>query len=249
MRRFHSEQFGDVGTDIDLSAAERSHLFKTLRGRVGERVELLDGGGTIAIAEIEANQRLVIRDRTTTPEPKRKCHLFIAPPKRTAMDQLIRQCSEVGVWSITPMVSERSVSVPDSKGSGERWERILVEGCKQSGNPFFPEIHPRTTFPETVSQLETMNATVFFGCLGDAARSLRDLFVDDLIGQRGDVYWLVGPEGGFSGGEIESMRGGGFVGLDLGPWTMRSETAAVAGAVALVNALNGREGGDAQEND
>lgn len=92
----------EPGAEVTLDRSEETHLFKILRATPGDVVELLDGCGRIASAEVRPRRTLVIRDIRTLEPPARRVHLYIAPPRRQKMDSVLREATELGVWRIVP---------------------------------------------------------------------------------------------------------------------------------------------------
>lgn len=231
MHCFYCAEIGTAGEKAILDGRDVKHLFKTLRARSGEQVELTDGKGTFAIAEIGSDRELVIVDKNEITPPPLRIHLYVAPPKKQKMDALLKQCAEIGVWSINPMITARSVSTPEKNSVLERWRALLLEGCKQSKNPFLPEISMPISFEQAVGQAQERNYCCFYGSpRGEKAGVTRPA---DCC----DVAWFVGPEGGFSPEEEAYMLDRGVRELKIGPWVLRVETAAVCGSSLLQWAL------------
>ncbi|QSH40809.1 RsmE family RNA methyltransferase [Lentisphaerota bacterium ZTH] len=230
MHCFFCKNTGSPGDEAELESTERKHLFKTLRAAPGEQVKLLDGKGSVILAEISTAKNLIILSVNRQQRPRNELHLFLAPPKRQKMDQLLRQCSEVGITNIHPMITQRSVSAPEKVS--ERWLTLLQEGCKQSGNPFLPEINTPVKFPAAVDFIKKNSISAYFGAVKGTHPSPEN--ISNRIG------WIVGPEGGFTENEEEQMLDAGITPLRLGSYVLRVETAAVCG-VTLLNFLSNRE--------
>jgi 16S rRNA (uracil1498-N3)-methyltransferase len=228
MRCFFCENITEAGSHVALPEREAQHLFKTLRGRTGDVLMLIDGRGTLAAARVEDGKRLSVIERNTVAEPDIKIHLFISPPKHNKMDQLLTQCCETGIWSITFVITEHSVVRPEEGAVPERWNVHLREGCKQSKNPFLPGLGEVISFSGMVEKIKESGVAAFYGSVEKTESGL------GIIG-KSDVAWIVGPEGGFSTAEEECMKASGFTPLNLGRWVMRVETAAIAGSVILMN--------------
>lgn len=227
MHSFYCRSIPGAGQSVRLESHDEKHLFKTLRGKPGDPVELLDGRGAIAQARITASRELEVTERSATPEPPLKLHLFVAPPRRNPMEQMLRQCAEVGVWSITPVITERSVALPARESAPERWEVILQEGCKQSRNPFLPQLRAATGFGDMLEAIRRGGMTALFGAPGAGKAQMPD--------EAADLMWIVGPEGGFSPEEEERLREAGARPCRIGRWIMRVETAAVCGAALFLH--------------
>lgn len=229
MRCFYSPTIGEVGDTAELDSRDVKHLFRTLRAKSGDDIELMDGCGRSAIARIEPGDEIIITSVEVTPEPKVKIHLFVAPPKKGSMDQMLKQCAEVGVWSIHPMFTSRSVSTPEKQKTFDRWQVLLTEGCKQSKNPFVPKIQEPIAFVEAIRQTQEHEYVAYFGATDHETLSKSENCSEGTI----DVAWFVGPEGGFTDDEQELMIDVEFNKLAIGRCVMRVETAAITGASLL----------------
>ncbi|MHB9139092.1 MAG: RsmE family RNA methyltransferase [Victivallaceae bacterium] len=228
MHCFYCEKISDPGSVAELDERDWKHLFKTLRALPGEDVMLMDGRGTIGEAIVAEGREVIVGRCERIAEPDVKLHLYLAVPKKQKMDQLLKQCAELGVWTIVPMTSARSVVMLSGDSAPERWDALLREGCKQSHNPFLPQVKELMKLGEAVKAVAAQPVTPFFGA--------PDARVTDAgIGKSGnELAWFVGPEGGFAPEEEQLMLEHGFNKLCIGNWTMRVETAAVCGAAVLL---------------
>jgi len=231
MHCFFCSAIGPAGSPAALETDDRKHLFRTLRAVPGEVVELTDGHGTLATAEVADGQNLTVKTVTKVSPPAVKIHLFIAPPRHQKMDILLKQCAEIGVWSLVPMLTARSVSTPEKAAVLERWRTLLIEGCKQAKNPFVPEIMLPIDFSTAVKLASKQGYRGFIGSLRASSHPAA------LTEKVSDAAWFVGPEGGFTEAEEAIMKAAGFTELRLGPWVLRVETAAVVGAAILLRDL------------
>ena len=230
MRTFFCETIPAPGEAAELEKSEFDHLFRTLRAAPGDEVALFDGCGLVAVARVEPRRTLVIQERRREPEPARRLHLYCAVPRRAKFDVLLMQAAELGVWSIRLLHCERSVAQPEGSG---RWETLLREGCKQSKNPFLPRILPMVKPSEALEEIRARKIQAFFGAVDAGKASPRE----ETAG--GDFAWLVGPEGGFTPEEEQAFLAAGVRGLNLGPYVLRLETAAVCGLAVLRQRMAG----------
>ena len=231
----HAFRFDDLastesGSFFCLDSREEAHLFRILRARPGETVAVLDGHGAVGTAVVEADRRLRLESKRTVPPPARRLHLYFAPPKKQKLDALLKQAVELGVFELVPMLCERSVVQPGENSVAGRWMDLLFEACKQSGNPFLPEVASPMPFAAALSRArETCGALV-------VGSNRTGVFPD--LGTASDVAFFVGPEGGFTDAETDAMFAAGAIPLRIGGWTLRVETAAIAG-LGVLNVLMG----------
>lgn len=223
MRTVFVENPPPPGGEVALEKREAEHLFRVLRAAPGERFRLLDGRGGVSVAEVLPGKVLRVETAERFPEPGLKLHLFFSLPRRNRLDALLPACAELGVWKLHPVICARSVA---DGAPNERWKLQLVEGCKQSGNPFLPLVaEPEPLLPALRSAADAGIALFYGRVRGDA--EFRPLSV---VGEAG---WTVGPEGGFTPEEESALEEVGARPLNLGPWVMRLETAAQCGLAVL----------------
>ncbi len=222
MHRVFCENIPPAGAFAEIESREKEHLFKVFRASPGDTVELLDGAGKIARGIVEPGRVIRIESVKEFSEPALKLHLCCALPRKQKLDQMLKQAAELGVWSIRPLNCIRSVA---EGGPKERWDLLLREACKQSGNPFMPQLFPEEKLHGALSRLQSENITVYYGAvvpdgkLPGAAGTQRAL--------------LIGPEGGFAPQEIELMEKSGALPFNFAPYVLRLETAAICGLAAL----------------
>ena len=224
-RFFAPELFEAPDGLVELPEAEGRHAVKVLRLRPGDDVLLLDGRGGLGEAELAESsrdgRRVVCRigRRWRVPSPSRRWHLHVALPHGKAADLVFRMATELGFWRMTPIICQYSVARPtDISGS---WAAILQTACKQSVNPWMPELSAPLPFDAALAAAPPMG---FYGAVpGDCRPSMPQCPADD-----GDFSLWIGPEGGFSPNECEALAGHGLAPLTVGGWTLRVETAVAA---------------------
>ena len=224
MHRIFCSEIPEAGEVFLPAPREAEHLFKVFRARPGDAVELLDGRGKRAEAEVIPGKQLIIHKVAVCEEPEEKLHLCCALPRRQKFDVLLKQAAELGAWSIRPLNCERSVAEGNPR---DRWEVLLQEACKQSGNPFLPEIFREANVKDTLAALKKENIDIYYGSV-----KVIPLFDDKLPCNRQKAV-LIGPEGGFTDEEIAVIEAAGGKPLNLGPHILRLETAAVAALAVL----------------
>lgn len=224
LRRFFCENILEDGTVV-LSDQEKRHLFTSLRHRSGDKLLVLDGRGTVALAEIRG-KNIVVVSKEKHEAPKPAIHLFFCPPhNKQKTDIILAQATELGIATITPIVAQNSVSRPDA--TPQRWKIHLIEAIKQSFNPFLPAICPIMTLWEAIKYTREANYLSYFGSLKqDSKISLPNA-------NFANFAWFVGPEGGFTEAEEKIMLENAFRPLRISPYVLRIETACCAGITLL----------------
>jgi 16S rRNA (uracil1498-N3)-methyltransferase len=222
---------------VTLSPAESAHLVRSLRGRRGDSVVLLDGAGLVAegrLASADGAAAVVeLLKVSRAPLPSPVIVLAQAMPKGGTMDDLVRSAAEAGAAGIHPLMSGRSeVRLDPDRAEAKvaRWRQQAVEACKQCGNPWLAEVSVPRSFrawcdalPPPVPGEVRLTASLEIDAEPVAG-------VDLAAAAR--VTWLVGPEGDLTPEEYAAARHAGFRPVSLGPNVLRAENAALACVVA-----------------
>ena len=221
---FHTH-IGVPGELFTPEPREAEHLFRVFRARPGDRVLVMDGKGGRGEAEVADKKQLRFLNVLAPTVQEIELDLYCAIPKKAKLDSLLPQLPGLGVRSLHPLLLEHSVATGENP---ERWELLLREGCKQSGNPRLPRLYPPVFLDEALREVQSSGAELYFGSVTPA---------DPGREEPGKVRaWFVGPEGGFTGEEEQKLLRAGGRPLKLGNWIMRLESAAVAG-LAVLNRL------------
>lgn len=215
-----------------LSAEEAHHALHVLRLKVGETLNVFDGRGREAqarIAEISKGVvRLAILQQSSSPALPCRITLAQAIPKKS-MDLIVQKATELGVASIIPLVSDRSVVKLDEDSKRlDRWRDIALDSCKQCGNNWLPEIQPPKKAANFLSSPGKFDLKLI-GSLQPDARPLKEILSGTPApGRSGtSVLLLIGPEGDFTPAELNLAKSAGCLPLSLGPLVLRAETAAI----------------------
>lgn len=230
MRRFFFNPERETGNRILITGSEARHMTTVLRMQPGAEVELFDGRGRIVLGEIlristrkvEIHVRSsVVRQESTTP-----LTLVQAMLKGRKMDYLVQKATELGVHSFIPLTTRYCEKKAHSARTGDRWQRIMLEACKQCRRPIPMRINEPVSL-ENLSPPE--NSNLIMGWEDENSRPLSPALLLD--GQPNLL--LIGPEGGFHPDEVFHARQLGFSTVSLGPRILRAETAALAATTVI----------------
>ena len=212
-----------------LEEPESKHAIRVLRLPRGERVEPVDGKGGWYEAEIEDDHPkrclLNILDKKEDYRPLGySLHLAVAPTKNMErFEWFLEKSTEIGISEITPILCMRSER---RQVKMDRLERILIAAMKQSLKAYKPVIHPPIDFEEFI-HLDHPGTLGIAACFGSGRVGI------DQLGPEGPYTLMVGPEGDFTGQEVENAIQAGFAPFHLGSSRLRTETAAVYIAAAV----------------
>ena len=216
-----------------LTGPEAHHLAAVRRFTAGDRVVLFNGDGHDYPAEVVAPDRKRTLLNIGSPVVVNRELAFplvvaSALPKADRADFLIEKLTELGVTRFIPLVTARSVVVPKSV---EKFERAVIEASKQCGRNVRMAIDPPRKWADFLALVDLPPTRVILHTSPDP-RSPADV-------PRGAVVVAVGPEGGFTDDEVETL---GWVRVSLGPRVLRVETAAIAAAAVLGEPCRSRHG-------
>jgi 16S rRNA (uracil1498-N3)-methyltransferase len=232
LHRFYCEEINRPMAE--LAGAEARHLSQVLRLKAGDKVELFDGRGALAVAIIKntggKKVALQVEDVEVFAKPAAQVILVISVAKGGRFDWMIEKCTELGVDRIVPVLFERTVKQPKNPKIVERWNNIVISAAKQCRRVFLPQIDKPMTLEEAVEILKRdyLQAQLLFGSLSENSKSiLKFSFASK------DVIAFVGPEGGLAEDEANLLRENGAKEVRLTDTVLRVETAAVAFAAVL----------------
>lgn len=225
------------GAALTLPAGAARHV-QVLRLQPGDEVVLFDGRGgqwTAAIARMGRTDVDVTvgAHGPVEREAGREVHLALGVPANDRMDWLVEKAAELGVASIQPLLTDRTVVRLAGERAARRqehWQAIAIAACEQCGGNRVPQVHP----PLPLTQWQP--AAAMLRCvlsLDAAATPLLQLAASD----EGPVLLLSGPEGGLTEREEADARACGFAPVTLGPRVLRAETAPLAALAALTLAV------------
>jgi 16S rRNA (uracil1498-N3)-methyltransferase len=238
-RAFSPMELSEGDDELVLDEDESHHLGKVLRVQVGSFVEILDGRGSLVEAEISELDRKATRvkilGRKSVAPPNPFFRIAVAMTKANRWEEIIRPLTEMGVGRITPLVTERTeVRISSGKEMDKlgKWRKLAIEACKQSGNPWLPEIDLPVRFGELLSDKERAS---FIASL--RSHSVKPLV--DFERKPSNALLIIGPEGGWTKGEEDLALEKEVIPFSLGSSVLRTETAALCAlAVARVGFLD-----------
>jgi len=225
-----------------IEGDQHRHLSVVVRFRVGDEIRIFDESGARYRGRIEAveKERTILGLLEILPgsaEPHVKVVLAQAMLKPKAMDFIIQKATELGAAGIIPVRAVRSVARVDGRWDGKaaRWTRIAREAAKQSRRSSLPWIGR----PRPVDQLGDASGEgeARFVLSENVGLPLKTRLLETLeTGLPASALIAVGPEGGWTESELESLRARGFRPVSLCDRILRAETASLV-AIALIDHL------------
>lgn len=228
MPRFFTQTISREGGII--TGDDAKHIARVLRMKVGDLLTVCDTKGNDYDCMIEAldEHQVQLQVQKVCPsesEPTVRVHLYQAMPKSDKLELIVQKAVELGVDSITPVMTRRCVSKPDQKSMAkklERYNRIALEAAKQSGRGKVPQVLPMLELSDALCQMQKASCSILF--YENATAAARRV-----ISQAGaEIAVLIGAEGGFDEQEVAQAKEAGCHVLSLGKRILRCETAPLA---------------------
>ncbi len=240
---FFLEKSRAAGPDCILEGPEHHHLGRVARLRPGDEVWLFDEEGGKVKARVESvgaertRLRLGLRIPPGTGGPM--VSLVQALLKNKAMDEVIAGAVEWGVAAILPVQAERSVVRLDDGGERkiERWRQVALAAAKQCKSGRLPVFELPAELPGFLAAAKPGRKLIL---TEHGGRPLREVLAAVPAADGADRVeaWLmlIGPEGGFTEGEVEAATAAGYEPVSLGSNILRAETAALSAMAILIHA-------------
>jgi 16S rRNA (uracil1498-N3)-methyltransferase len=233
MPRFFVSDPIDAREEITIRGQEARHIDRVLRLRAGDRVDIFDGTGKEYQGKItrQGSQAVTVRIlETTVPDRESPLTVIMGQSliKGNKMDFIIQKATEMGVSEFVPFVSVRSITRLDGSKSDhrvDRWRKITVAASKQCGRVIPMRVESVLGFDETLRRSSAGTQRIILWERGEGKLKAFLRKKDQQSAGFPGVYFLVGPEGGFSDEEVRQAEAAHFVPVGLGSRLLRAETA------------------------
>jgi 16S rRNA (uracil1498-N3)-methyltransferase len=237
--RFFVEGVHRLGERIVLAADDARKIAIVLRGKTGERVQIVDSGGSAFSASLEVGGgEVAVTLENTLDRGARESavRLTLAQgiPKGQKMDLIVEKATELGAVAIVPLRSDRVVGERTGDHKTERWQRLAKTAAQQCGRTVIPAIAPIATWDDLLATFASYDRVYLPWELADIT-PLREVFEEDAPAIASALF-LIGPEGGFSNAEAERAIAAGAKAISLGTRILRTETVALVVLTAFAYA-------------
>jgi 16S rRNA (uracil1498-N3)-methyltransferase len=239
MRRFYLPPEQCRSNSLVLTGSEAHHAADVLRLKPGDEAIVLDGAGAESICLVKSATRkqvqLEVQKRSVEEPPPWQITLIQAIPKGKLFEAIIQKSTELAVWRIVPLLSQRVTTHLEGESlehKAEKWRHTAIEAIKQCGQRFLPQVESPTTLSSWLARGEKFDLAIVGSLQGDG-RHLRTYFPDGAPKPKTVCVW-IGPEGDFAPEELDAIRAAGALPITLGPLVLRSETAALC-TLSIVN--------------
>lgn len=230
-------QLEHLGQEFELTPSQYNYLVRVLRLQGGDEFIALDGKGkrwrSLLTEKLTTAQ---IMEPISSPNSELDVDLIlaVAMPKGNGMENVIRQATELGVSSIQPLWSDRTVIRPHSSlGEAKlaRWSKIAAEIAEQSHRSYVPIILAPVTFDQALAQYADV-ANRYICVTVPRTKHLLQVLTPQ---PPGAAIILTGPEGGWTAPETHRAIAAGYEPVGLGNRILAAVTAPVV-ALSIITA-------------
>ena len=241
MHRFFVEEPAMGENSITITGGDVNHIKNVLRMAVGDKICVINGQNNkeyyceITAVGNDAVDTRICEIRESDQELGNEVVLFQGLPKSDKMELIIQKAVELGVHTIVPISTDRTVVKLDAKKEAnkrKRWMSISESAAKQSGRLRIPEVTPVVSYREALEMAKKMDVRLIPYELAEGMEKTRELMSSIQPGQSVAVF--IGPEGGFESSEIEKAMEIGAWPITLGKRILRTETAGLVTLAMLV---------------
>ena len=230
MQLFYNPDINNATSEFSFDKEESKHIIKVLRKKETDILHVTNGLGYLFLTEIilasEKKCTVKIRESKFENSSEFNLHLAVAPTKRNERyEWFLEKATEIGIHEVTPIIcdhSERKVV------KNERFGKIIESAMKQSNQLYLPKLNEPISFKEFINQ--KIEGSLFIAHCEETEKTL----LKEAIQPKQKYTILIGPEGDFSGKEIELALKNNFKPVSLGNTRLRTETAAVVACHSVV---------------
>lgn len=234
------------GEEIKLQGEDVNHIKNVLRCKVGEKIDVCDENETryhtnISKIEQDTIHLKIVEISKDTTEPSVKVTLFQGLPKSDKMDLIVQKCTELGVESIVPLITDRVIVKLDEKNQAQkikRWQKIAKEASMQSGRQKIPSIKNAINLKNIIEKLSKYDIVIVpYECENkNYIKNALKCFDE----KNKNIAIVIGPEGGFSENDITLLSSiENTEKVSLGPRILRTETAGFVTLAMIMYELDG----------
>ena len=236
-RFYHSENL-ELKHVVELGTQTHIHATKVLRLKVGDQFALFNGDGFDYVARVielsKHNTSVEIVDRyEVNHESPLKITLSQGLAAGDKMDWIIQKAVELGIQSIQPLLTERSIVKLDRERADkklEHWRTVAISACEQTGRSIIPDISSPVHLTQWLSNQNPTTDSLKLILTPAKAQN-----INHLEKPSSPVIFMVGPEGGFSEKEMNLALSSTFIPVNFGKRVLRTETASIVALSIMQN--------------
>ncbi len=228
--RIYADAVLDINASVNLSKEQAHYLKNVMRKNVGDELLVFNNSYGEYLGEIRNISKsecvLFLKENTKPSKPLNNITLAFAPVKNAKAEYIVEKATELGIGSITPIITERTII---RKVNNERLVKTSIEAAEQCERVNVPQVNKTNSI---INLIKSNEKIIFCNERGGAVK-LNELQLD----ANENYNILIGPEGGFSDDEVALLeRYENSISVTLGENILRADTAAIlaCGVVSLL---------------
>ncbi|MGB3485750.1 MAG: 16S rRNA (uracil(1498)-N(3))-methyltransferase [Mycobacterium sp.] len=230
---FYIDAVPGEGALATVDGDEGFHAASVRRIRIGERIVLGDGAGTLADCIVEAVEKrglqARVQHRRHSVAPRPPVTVVQAIPKAERSELAVELATEAGADSFVAWQAARCVARwdgPRAEKGLRRWRAVARSAARQSRRAFVPDV---SGVASTAQVLDGISGGLILALHESASVPIVELS----LAQAESITLVVGPEGGIADDELAVLTEAGAHAVRLGPTVLRTSTAAAVALGAL----------------
>ncbi len=217
-----------INNNVSLSKEDFFHISKVMRMKVGDEFEFVSDNKIylVKITSFTPFETKIIEEIKEDHELKNKLILAFAPLKGDHFDLVLQKATELGVYEIIILNTERTVKVISKdqfESKKDRYLKILKEASEQSKRSVIPSLNCLN-----LTELNKVNASIKLLAYEKEAGDTSSFYTKlNKVSPNDSIIIVIGPEGGFSEKEVTYLNSIGYDNISLGKRILRAETASM----------------------
>ncbi len=210
---------------LSIKEGEFHHMVHVMRQTAGENVKLINGKGQLGLGLIDSIDKhqanISINEiRQRSPSTK-KINIIQAMPKFNRLSFILEKGCELGMDKLILFPAAKSEIKEISENRLNRMKASMISAMKQCGSLYLPEID----IIGPISSWKTFQNPTYLADLHPDAKPLLPLYQS--LEDKSEVNICIGPEGGFTEKERNSMLQLDIKSVTLHSNVLRTETASL----------------------
>lgn len=225
--RYYIDTPLENGKILHLTDQELHHLLHVMRTNTGDIVEVINGNGSLAEAEVIALKKqhaeLKVLTTETYSKPSFEIQLAQGIPRINRLDYILEKGTELGVSKFLLVPTKHSERKSFNEHQIGRMQNILISALKQSGQLHLPTIE----LAAPLADWQQLNCLTFFGDLSPSTPLFQTAWQNAVSNKSQSTCFFTGPESGLTDEEYSILKNLGAIGVNLNPHILRTDTASI----------------------
>lgn len=224
----------EESSHVAICGQELHHLARVTRTQPGDEIELINGKGTLAIAEVldirKSEATVLVKSAKSDSPSTFPIIIAQAIPRLNRLETIVEKCTELGMDELRLFPGKLSEKKDFKDNQLDRLSKIAISAAKQSGRLFVPSI----TVAPPITKWGAAEMPLYFGDLSEKAPT----FMKDWQQSPPEkgIIFVIGPESGLHDLEIAKLKELSGIGVKLHSNILRTDTAPIT-ALSIISQL------------